>query len=492
MSVRNIIFHPENILHSVSESVDPKDEKTLTIIGDLADTLYSTTGVGLSAPQIGLNKRIFIYDVFRKKASQSRNYKVFINPEIVNFDGPIRHGHEGCKSLPQLFLNIPRYSQIKVRGLNQFGKNVETEASGLEAVVLQHEIDHLDGKLIFESSQLNKEQKKLYEWYAFNMNSVRSRLHQFSGYEDGVFFQEKTSLNNIFVIKDGQQIQLYFSDKDSSQLRLSGIMSRIDISNPLLLLGTYTQVMMLSLAWRSQPENIYVIGFGGGRIPLVFYHYFPDMVIESTETDQTVVDIAKKYFGIIPDERMRIFIKDGRQFLTESNKHYDFILIDTYSGSGIHPYHISTKEFYKICKFHLQTSGVVATNLVEDDLLFKEKVNTFVQSFDTVFDYSFGGVHVLFGSYDNNLSMDNFLRITKSLERKYCFSFPFFTHAKKVRVIKRSAELVTNEFSSVEVLTDLSSSNDISNVYFNVSRNDLCPCGSGKKYKKCHLLINAN
>lgn len=488
MAIKKILFDPDSLLHVSTDTVNIVNDEIQEIITNLVDTLYSTSGVGLSAPQIGINKRVCIYDAFRKKREQSRNYKVLINPKIVHFEKPKRSGHEGCKSLPTLFLNIPRYTKIRVKGIDQTGQLIEFEAKGLQARVIQHEIDHLDGKLIFESTQLNDENRQRFSWYTTNLNSIRMRLSIFDNSPDGLLYQEKSNLNNIYVFKDRDQIQLYFSDKAGNQ-KLSGIMSRVDIKNPLMLLGLYTQVMMLSLAWNDNPQNIYVIGFGGGRMPMIFYHYFPNSIIESTEIDPSVVDISQKYFGVVLDERMKVHIKDGRMFLSETNNNYDIILIDTYNGSGAHPFPFATKEFYELCKSHIRSEGVVVTNLVETDFLFKEKVNTFIQSFDTVFDYMTDGVHVLFGSNSKQIDLKNFLRRARKLDKDYCFAFPFFFNAKKVKEVKFGGK-VSEEHSTTTMVTDSIIPQKQSLIMNSkVGRNDLCPCRSGKKYKKCHLLI---
>jgi spermidine synthase len=284
---------------------------------------------------------------------------------------------------------------------------------------------------------------------------------------------------------------LYFSDKAGIKQKLSGVMSRVDIKNPLVLLGLYTQVMMLSLVWKDKPEKIYVIGFGGGRMPMTFYHYFPNSIIESTEIDPSVVDISQKYFGVVLDGRIKVHIKDGRQFLSETSDNFDIILIDTYSGSGIHPLPLATQEFYKLCKSHIRSEGVVVTNLVETDFLFKEKINTFIQSFDRVFDYMTEEVHVLFGSNSKQIDLKNFLRRAKKLDKNYSFAFPFFSNAKKVKVIKFDGK-VTEELLTTTVVTDsMIPQKQALNMNSKVGRNELCPCGSGKKYKKCHLLFNS-
>jgi spermidine synthase len=117
---------------------------------------------------------------------------------------------------------------------------------------------------------------------------------------------------------------------------------------------------------------------------MVLHHYYPELVVESTEIDRTVVSLARKYFGIATNDRMKVFIEDGREYLARQTPatRYDIILVDCYTGAGHHPYSLSTTEFYALCKDHLTAGGVVATNLVSSDPLFEKKVNTFTNSFD--------------------------------------------------------------------------------------------------------------
>ncbi len=269
-----------------------------------------------------------------------------------------------------------------------------------------------------------------------NTADITHRLMKFAPFGNGLLEKRESTYNNIFVIKEDNQIQLYFSEKNAPTTILSGIMSRIDITKPLRLLGTYTQVMILSLVWQTHPQKIYVIGFGGGRIPLVFHHYFPTTVIDSTEIDPEVVSLAQKYFGINFDERMKISIEDGRLFLERSTTMFDIILVDTYSGSGSHPLSFATEEFYQLCQQRLEAKGVVVTNLIEEDPLFNDKVTTFLQSFDTVFEYPIDGAHILFGSNSNHIDQSELVNRASMLGKKYQFDFPFVEHTTYMKLIK--------------------------------------------------------
>ena len=295
------------------------------------------------------------------------------------------------------------------------------------------------------------------EWYASNLHRISRNLEHLRHLRDGILFERESPINRIFVIKKGNQIQLYFTDKKSRETpKLSGIMSRIDLDTPLTLLGFYASVMMLTLVWKDHPKSVYVLGFGGGRIPMVFHHYFPSVDIDSTEVDSMIVDISKRYFAIEKDDRINIYATDGRDFLTKlsDTKRYDILLIDAYGGSGTHPYHLSTIEFYELCKRHVASNGVLATNLVEDDLLFQEKAATFVQSFNVVHEFSRNGTHVFFGSNANEQRIENLVQKATDIEDRYRFGFPFKDLALDIHMIKNS-RIDRSEYRQFKALHDV-------------------------------------
>jgi peptide deformylase len=111
----------------------------------MIDTMYQAPGIGLAANQVGQPVRLIVFDVTPK--DQPRNPRVLINPEIICAEGSLSH-EEGCLSVPEFYAEVKRCAKVSVRGLDDQGKPVEVEGEGLLAVVLQHEIDHLDGVLM--------------------------------------------------------------------------------------------------------------------------------------------------------------------------------------------------------------------------------------------------------------------------------------------------------------------------------------------------------
>lgn len=434
MSIKKIIFYPKSTLEKKSISVKKINTEVILIIQDLVDTLYSTTGVGLSAPQIGINKRIFIYDHNRDESNASKNYKVLIDPKII-FTGETKQSDgEGCKSLPGFFIHIPRYEEITVKGINEKGEKISIHAKGFEARVLQHELEHMDGKMIFQNQEIDSERASAHHWYLSNLQDILEKIEFLKDFQDGIIFEKSFQTNKILVIKNGSQIQLFFS-KDPEGKSLTGIMSRIDILNPLNLLGEYTQAMTLALLWLENPSKIYILGFGGGRLGMFFHHYFPQVIIESTETDSDVVEISQKYFGIHFDKRMRVSTEDGKLFLEKSKEKFDIILLDAYDNSGTFPQHLSNSKFYSICKKSLSDNGVISINLNVSDSMLEEKIFLFSKYFKLTYKYLDDDSCVLLGTDSDVISTEELAKRASILNDKYCFLFPFVKNAKKLKVI---------------------------------------------------------
>lgn len=144
MAVRNIRLEGDEILRKHSKVVEKIDEKILTLIKDMGETMYKADGVGLAAPQVGILKRIFVIDVY-----DGEGLRVFINPEILETSG-MQDGEEGCLSIPGISEEVKRPNYVKVKALNEKGEEFILEAEELLARAICHENDHLDGVLFID------------------------------------------------------------------------------------------------------------------------------------------------------------------------------------------------------------------------------------------------------------------------------------------------------------------------------------------------------
>ncbi len=140
-----ILQHPDPKLRMLSAPVADVDASMNTLIDDLFDTLYSTSGIGLSAPQTGHLWRVMVMDLSENRDAP----ECLINPEILDHSAP-GLVEESCLSIPGVVGNVVRSTRIRVRALDRDGRTVERDLEGMYAVCVQHEIDHLDGKLFID------------------------------------------------------------------------------------------------------------------------------------------------------------------------------------------------------------------------------------------------------------------------------------------------------------------------------------------------------
>jgi peptide deformylase len=145
MAIRKIIYLPDSRLRKPSKVVETFDENLQTLINDMFDTMYDARGVGLAAPQIGINLRLSVIDVIGDKKEQI----VIINPEIIEATGK-KQFQEGCLSVPGAYDTVIRAERVKIKARDRFGTPFEKEADGLLGECFQHEIDHLNGKLFID------------------------------------------------------------------------------------------------------------------------------------------------------------------------------------------------------------------------------------------------------------------------------------------------------------------------------------------------------
>ena len=152
MSVLKIVKYGDKTLRTPSKEVAKISKKIQKLLDDMLDTLYKNDGVGLAAPQVGENLRIFIIDVSDPK--DPPNPMVFINPKIIKKSGAI-NSYEGCLSFPSMYTNVRRYENVTVKALNHLGKPfvIEGKDGSLLARALQHEFDHLDGVLFIDHAR---------------------------------------------------------------------------------------------------------------------------------------------------------------------------------------------------------------------------------------------------------------------------------------------------------------------------------------------------
>jgi peptide deformylase len=154
MALLNILRYPDARLHKLAAPVTVFDDSLRKLVADMAETMYGAPGVGLAATQVDVHKQVIVVDVSERRDS----LVVLVNPEIVEAIGE-SDIEEGCLSVPGIYELVPRAERVKVRAHDQNGKAFTLDVQGLLAVCIQHEMDHLKGKVFIEYLSQLKQQR---------------------------------------------------------------------------------------------------------------------------------------------------------------------------------------------------------------------------------------------------------------------------------------------------------------------------------------------
>ncbi|GAA0306594.1 peptide deformylase [Psychrosphaera haliotis] len=156
MAILDVLRFPDERLRTVAKPIEVVDDTIKTLIDDMFETMYDENGVGLAASQVNQHVRLFVTDC----GDEEREPHVFINPEIISKEGMMIN-EEGCLSVPHCYAKVERGETVTVRALDRDGNTFEMDAEGLLAICIQHENDHLDGKLFVDYlSPLKRERIK--------------------------------------------------------------------------------------------------------------------------------------------------------------------------------------------------------------------------------------------------------------------------------------------------------------------------------------------
>ncbi len=146
MSKLDILRYPDPRLHKVARPVTAVDERIRRLVDDMLETMYGAEGVGLAATQVDVHERVIVIDT-----SEARDDpRVLINPELVETSEEVMIAEEGCLSVPEIYDKVARHARVRVRALDRSGEWREFDAEGLLAIAVQHEMDHLVGKVFVE------------------------------------------------------------------------------------------------------------------------------------------------------------------------------------------------------------------------------------------------------------------------------------------------------------------------------------------------------
>ena len=146
MSKLDILRYPDPRLHTVARPVAAVDERIRRLVDDMLETMYAAEGVGLAATQVDVHERVIVIDTSESHGDPH----VLINPELVETSEEMTIAEEGCLSVPEIYDKVQRHARVRVRALDRSGESREFDAEGLLAIAVQHEMDHLLGKVFVE------------------------------------------------------------------------------------------------------------------------------------------------------------------------------------------------------------------------------------------------------------------------------------------------------------------------------------------------------
>lgn len=155
MAFLDILHYPDPRLHTVAKPVQVVDDRIRQLVKDMAQTMYDAPGIGLAATQVNVHERVIVIDL----SEEQNDLMVLINPEIVWRSDQEQSYEEGCLSVPGIYETVKRAAQIRVKALDENGQEKTIEADGLLAVCIQHEMDHLAGRVFVEKLSMLKQSR---------------------------------------------------------------------------------------------------------------------------------------------------------------------------------------------------------------------------------------------------------------------------------------------------------------------------------------------
>lgn len=171
MALRQLVYFPDPVLLTPSAQVTVFDDALQTLIDDMIETMYHEQGAGLAAPQIGVGQRVAVIDVSKDKTQAF----ALINPEITHSSDPVRF-EEGCLSVPGARGAVERANYVHLKALDRHGKPYELDAEGYLAEAIQHEVDHLNGKLYIDLLSPFKRERILYKMKKILKNASKKKV----------------------------------------------------------------------------------------------------------------------------------------------------------------------------------------------------------------------------------------------------------------------------------------------------------------------------
>ena len=266
---------------------------------------------------------------------------------------------------------------------------------------------------------------------------------------DEVLFRDESPFNTVIVTEDAQGMRtLRFEEHGARQ-------SVVKVGDPDYLALPYAKAMHVGLAAAKDPKRVLIVGLGGGTIPQFLHRHFPDLLIDVVELDPVVARVAKDYFGFRPDDKMRVYVEDGRKFIERSAPVYDVIYLDAYSADSV-PYALTTSEFLEATRRALAPGGVVAGNVwsSRSNKLYPSMIRTYQHVFNQVAITDVQGVGnriVVAAAGGEPLAKARLVRRAAEMGRRARFPYDL------TEIVEEGYSLLEEPFPEGEVLHDRSS-----------------------------------
>jgi predicted membrane-bound spermidine synthase len=266
---------------------------------------------------------------------------------------------------------------------------------------------------------------------------------------DGRVAHLETEYNDIFITKKRSVLAMSFQIKGRDYYE-----SAINLRDPDDLPVPYTQVMTVAPAYAQEPKRILMLGAGGGSMTTYLGRFMTDAEIVGVEIDPGVIDVAKKYFGVLETPRVRYIASDGRVFLTRNTDRYDVVLVDAFHG-GYVPFHMLTKEFYTLLRQRLAPGGVAAFNVRDKTRLYRSTLKTLLTVFPGLDLYPASEDQVIAVASNSVPEKAALERRAATLQERYRFRFPLpellSSRLERPPGYANNSEVITDDFAPTDV-----------------------------------------
>jgi len=280
----------------------------------------------------------------------------------------------------------------------------------------------------------------------------------------GLVPTEPCSAQKILLEKESLYHYIRVVEEDGVrrlQFRRGGVdydESAIDLENPARFQLQYYRLMMAALVHYPEPKRVLFVGLGGGTLPIVFRKYYPNIHIDSIELDPEVVEVARRYFGLREDDRMRVYTGDGRvhirRFVREGRA-YDLVFLDAFRGGYI-PYHLTTKEFMELVRRLVGQEGSVISNLRPGFESYHYQRRTIAAVFRNQWSYGQQfNVCVVANDQAQPLSKATLLQTARQLQKEKAFAFDLpalVAEGARQNDYQTEGPILTDDYAPTEVL----------------------------------------